>query len=503
MPSPRYIIRESKFIGYNDRDPPEQLKPRYLADALNCFLKTGEIVKRTGYSLIGNDIELDKPCQGLFGAKFSDGTKELIGVFNGSIYKWTGSGNWALITSGSGVLSTTAQIDIVMANNAVYFFDGTSTVPKYNGTAISTVAAIPKGKYAKWFHNQLHVANISTNKNRLQSSVLGDPETFTGGASSDLDVNPNDGDEITGLQTLKDELFVFKERRVWAATNFGTAALTLSSVEERATGLGTLSNRSIVNTGNELFYISFSGNIPHFRSIMRTLYGVIVDNGIISQDIEGTMNGLNKAKLENTAGFFDGRYVWFALTNGASTTNNLVLTYDTITKGWSRHTGINASVIIDFSVTTTPQVYFGEATDVSKAYVFDSSTDDNGTAINFQVISRRYGGDEPEHKNKYKWLYVRSEETGNYDVTVDYAKDGFSYDNLGTINLSGTGSVFDNIILDTSRLGSTDLSRDRFTFPKNRSYYLQFKLYDTSATSSITIRDWELIFMKKLPISDK
>ena len=142
---PYIPIRETNFYkGYNDKIPAEHLEPGMLADALNCFIRTGEIEKRTGYTLIADDRGT-VAWQGLRGVRFADATKELIGVVNGNIYKWTGSGNWSLITGGTGVLKTTGFVDIVVANNNVYFFDGTNTVPKYDATSITTVAAIPKG----------------------------------------------------------------------------------------------------------------------------------------------------------------------------------------------------------------------------------------------------------------------------------------------------------------------------------------------------------------------
>src|SRR3990167_6720 len=198
----KFIIREMGFIGYNDRLAPEQLKRGYLVDCLNALCKSGEIVKRNGYTIIGNDLGTAN-CQGIKGVEFANGTKEVIGVFNGLTYKWTGSGNWSALT-GTYTLSTTADVDIVVANNNAYFFDGTNTVPKYNGTTMSTVAAIPLGSMAKWFHNQMHIAGVSGSPSNLRSSDVGDPETYTGGASSNLNVNPNDGDVITGLGILKD-----------------------------------------------------------------------------------------------------------------------------------------------------------------------------------------------------------------------------------------------------------------------------------------------------------
>lgn len=494
----RYLLPERGFIGYNDRLAPDMLPGGYLADALNCFMRSGEIVKRKGYTLIADDLG-SNACQGLKGVQFADGTKEVLAVFNGTIYKWTGSGSWSAL-SGSYTLSTSEQVDIVVANNAVYFFDGVNTVPKYNAATVSTVAAIPVGKFARWFHNQLHVAGMSANPNRLQSSDIGTSETFSGGNSSTIDVNPNDGDKITGMHELKDELIVFKRNRIWAMTGFGTTALTLAGLSERLTGFGALSHRSIINTGNDLLYIGFLGDKPIVRSLQRTRYGTIVDAGIISDDIEGTMNGLNKTSFEKTAGVFDGRYAWFAVPNGASTNNDLCLTYDTVTRGWMRHTGINAAVFDSFAISSQAQLYFGDSRADSKAYIFDTSTSDNGTAINFSVTTRRYGGDDGSIKKKFQWIYLFGDESGDYDVTIDYSTDGFDYVNLGTWNLTGTGSVFDNIVLDESRLGSTNLNRERFTIPKSRQYTIQFKMYDTSATSSIVIKNWDLYFFKKSPL---
>lgn len=485
------IARDNTFKGYNDTMAPEFLGDKYLADALNCFIRTEEIIKRNGYTAFGSTVAGGNPCQGLKGVRFADGTKRVYAVFGGTVYYWTGSGNF---TSLGGTLSTTAYIDIVVANNAVYFFDGANTVVKVNSSnTLSTVAAIPVGKYAKWFHNQLHVAGISGSPNKLKSSEIGDPETFTGGQSSDIDINPNDGDYISGLGTFKAELIVFKTQRVWSISNLSNEAITVADLNEQVTGFGTIAYRSIVNIGNDLLYLGFLGDKPHIRSLKRTSNGVLLDGGVVSTDIETSLNGANKSVLDMTAAIFDGRNAWFAVPYAASSTNNRIFMYDTITKGWVRHTGINAAVWDSFAIGTTPQIYFGEADASGKAYRLDTSTSDNGSAINFQVITRRYGGDQPERKKKWKYFKVAARETGNFDVTVDVSRDGFSYDNLGTLNLSGTGAIFNNITLDTSRLGETDVKKETFNLAKAIATYTQYKLYDNSATSSVTLRNWEVL----------
>lgn len=498
------VTKDKYFIGYNDTEPPENLPQGYLADALNCFCRSGSVEKRTGYSIIGDDLG-STAFQALKGVLFADGTKEMIGVRYGTVYKWTGTGNWAAI-SGSYTLNTSGLIDIVVANDNVYFFDGTNEVPKYNGTTMSTVAAIPIGSMARWFHNQLHVAGISGEPNALKSSCIGDPEDFSTSGTSDLDINPNDGDKIVALHELNNELIVFKLNRIWAITGFGTAALTVDDINERLTGFGGIGHFGIVNIGTDLLYPGFLGDRPVIRSLTQTRYGTVLDNGVVSQDIETTLNGLNKARLNQCYGIFDGIHAWFAFCNSPAIYNNLVVTYNTSgvrdkdgkrRRGWTRHAGINAACFDIFTISTTAQMYFGEASADSKAYVFDTSTSDNGTAINFSITTRRYDAGSDDIRKKFKWLTVWAQEVGDYDITIDKAGDGFSYDNLGTLNLSGTGSVFDNIILDTSKLGETDVKRQVFGIAKSRHRYIQFKMYDTSATSSVNIRRWNLYYQLK------
>lgn len=490
MPENLVTIREVSFLkGMNDNLAPEHVPAGFLIDALNCFVRTDEIVKRKGYTVIGSDVG-SSACQGLRGVRFANGTKELLGVFGGTIYKWTGSGSWSSL---GGTLNSSGYVDIVVANNNVYFFDGTNTVPKYDGSSVSTVAGIPVGSFAKWFHNILCVGGISATPSSIRLSDLGDPEAFSSGIATTIAVNPNDGDYLTGFGELKDELLAFKSKRIWSLTGWGTASLTVANLNDRVSTVGTIAPRSIISTGNDVLYMSFQGDIPHVRSVQRTRFGTLVDGGVVSQAIETSLNQMNKTSINMVAAIFDGRNAWFAVPHSSSTTNDRVYMYDTFTEGWVRHTGIRASCWETFAIANTVQIYFGESGADGKAYVMDTATSDNGTAINFSVTSRRYGKGVPEAKKKFKYFYLTAKESGDYDLTVEYSKDGFTFESLGTMNLSGSGAVFDDIILDTSRLGSTDIKRKRFNLPKDIAYYNQFQISDTSATSSVTLRDWEVM----------
>jgi len=496
------IVREQIFgKGYNDKLPPEFIPKGYLADIKNGVISNDKIETRTGYSAVGNDTG-NKAILGLCGITTSAGLKRLYSFHNDSgdtaieIYDWTGSGNKTKIDD-SLLTNVGEGVNCVAAENVLYAFDGGSVPAKITPGSPSTAAAVadgnfPAGKFAVWFHNFLFVAGVSASKSRLYWSDLGDSDDFTNGVTGSLDINPDDGDEITGLAVLKDELIIFKRNRIWSLTGFGTASFTVDDLNEKLTGFGTVSHRSIVNTGNDLYYMSHVGGEPEFRSLQRTRYGVIVEGGLISDDIKGTLSGLNEGRLGQTAGIFDGRKVRWSYPLSGSTTNNQNSILDTVTSGWTRDTGINASCFAEFDFSSESAIYFGEATADSLTYILDTSTNDNGSAIDFQVFTRRYGGDRPELKKKWKYLYITTEDTGDYDLTVESSPDGRSYDSLGTVNVKASETILPFTL--PAVLGTTDIVKERLHFAKKRGYSLQLKFYNSSLDEPVVIRDWEILY---------
>jgi len=496
------IIREQLFgKGYNDKLPPEFIPAGYLADVKNGVVSEDKIEKRTGYSLQGNDTG-NKPILGLKGITTAAGLKRLYKFHDNSggtetaIYEWTGSGDWSNIDE---TLFTTQGnvVNCTLAENVIYAFNGADTPVKITPGSPGTAAAVtdgnfPVGSFSAWFHNFHFVSGVSANPNRLYWSDLEDSDDFTNGVTGSVDVNPDDGDQITALATLKDELIIFKRNRIWSLTGFGTSAFTISDVNERVTGFGTPSHRSIINVGNDLYYLSHTGGIPEFRSLQRTRFGVLVEGGIISDDITGTMKGLNEGRLNQVAGTFDGRRAYWSYPLSGSTTNNQVSVLDTITKGWVRYTGMDATIWAEFNFSAESSIYFGEAGNDSLVYRLDTSTSDNGAAISFKVDTRRFGADRQEIKKKWKYFFVTADETGDYDLTVQFSPDGFDFETLETMNLKSGSSTFPFTFPIT--LGTTDVQRKRFNFAKQTKYTMQMRFLQEGLDQSTAIRDWEMLY---------
>lgn len=484
-------IREYDFSkGYADKYKAELLPKGYCADALNCWLDGQYIKKRYGYSLAGNDPSVAKPVLNLEATR-PGGTEYLHRVHDnaGGTYSvveyWAGTGNWTTVTDGD---EQTAGKDhwFVTANNVLYIGNDTDTCLKStNGTTSADLVGMPAGVDARWFHNYFFVVTAA---GRLYWSSLNDPETF--GGADYIDVNPNDGDVVIGLAILKDELLICKRNRIWSLTGFGASDFTVADLGERLTGQGPQSRKSIVELPNDVLFVSYVGQTPHIRSIQRTREGYMVAGEVISDPIEGTMDGLATTYLNKSAGVFDGKRIWFAVTS-SGTYNNLCIVYDTIAKGWTRHTGINASCFAVSRVSGTEKIYFGEASADTLTYVMDESTSDNGTAINMEFESPMYSP-VPEAKCKWKYLYVVADVESGSSFDVQYSQDGYAFNDLKTITMTGDGGILPATF--PFRFGTPSIIRHRIDNAGGTSYRIQYKFVNNTDDETPIIREYQLLF---------
>lgn len=500
-------VSEALFpTGFNDKLPPEYIPKGFLSKAFNCLVSEEVIEKRKGYSLAGNDVGSTR-CAGSVFINTSSGLKrayrfhpKLDGTAH-EVWEWDGTGNWTLINDNL-LLGATNKVNCTIAQDKIYCFDGISTpvviTPGNPTSSVDQVTDVnfPKGSFAVWFHNFLFVAGVDGYPDRLYWSNVEAPDDFTGGVTGSVDINPNDSDFITALNTLKDELLIFKENRIWSLTGFGTTEFSLTDINENISGFGAKSHRATVNTGNDVLYLSFVGGDPEIRSVNRTRYGTIVEGGLMSDDIRGSMTSLENTQLTQAEAEFDGRRAFFAVPSSGNTRNDIVFIYDTVNKGWVTWTGLYVGSWTKADFTGEMKLYFGESRDDGKFYIQDDSDSDNGAAIDFYVETRRYGGDAPERKKKWKYLYVTTDRLGSYDLTIEQSPDGFTFEPLGTVNLTPSSTTFP-ITFDDAPLGVTDVVRKRVDFAKRTSYYVTVRFSNRNADQPIKIRHWELLYKER------
>lgn len=508
-------INEQIFIGMNDKYPSHLLPKGVFSLIQNAYVDNNKMFKRGGSTAVGISLGAFTILGGS-GFEPAGGSKYIIvcrdGSSNAQLYKSTG-GNFSAI--GSANLTAATYMNFVQAANYLFGFNGIEVVDVASdgSTVTRNRSGVPKGTFGFWFHNYLFVGGVTTAPNRLYWSNLGDPTTFD--SANYIDINANDGDSLTGLNTLNDELVVFKKYSIWSISGwsgatFSTTTIAGQNTQNRSTGIGTISHQSIVSTGRDLYYLSFLGGTPHIRSLTQTIFAKSVDAGIISDEIEGTMMGLNMSALQRCAGMYDGKYAHWALANGSSTTNNLVIVlspgrnYKTPLgpmQPWTEFTGITPGQFISSTISGRSKLYYIDATTGGYVFLFnDTSTySDNGTAVTMTINTRDFMGDTAR-KSKYKEMFHKyksgSAGTLNVNARIDQAADWTLQEAVSLQgNSPGLGPT-GNFTLGVSVLGGAVIVINTIIFQHLTGSLLGVQFKESTA-NYCELYDYRILGMKK------
>ena len=141
----------------------------------------------------------------------------------------------------------------LIAGGTIYFGDDT-TLP----LSQRDHTAPERTKYAEVFGdrvNRVFLAGDENYPNRLYWSALGEPDYFP--AANFLDIDPDPGDEITGLKIFQGKLFIFKRNSIAVANVVGDPQQW--SFTARFLSVGCISNRTIQDCDGVLLFANLSG----------------------------------------------------------------------------------------------------------------------------------------------------------------------------------------------------------------------------------------------------
>ena len=121
--------------GLNNKYEETQLEDSESPDCANVvFDDTGGAKTRGGSSKFNTTAVGSFAGDGLFTARFDDGTEQMLGCWNGSMFKLTGTSTFTTVPSAQSVFTTGTRVDAAMYQNIMFFGNGGSKPYKYNGT---------------------------------------------------------------------------------------------------------------------------------------------------------------------------------------------------------------------------------------------------------------------------------------------------------------------------------------------------------------------------------
>jgi len=246
-----------------------------------------------------------------------------------------------------------------------------------------------------------------------------------------LELDPDDGDEITAMTLFKNKLIVFKNSKMFQIHFVGGG---LMFQEERISpSIGCVGPNALMDDGGTLYFIG-----PY------TAYkwnGAGVPESI-SDKIQSQWNNVNmdKSLIFDVDSDSDNWQVWFNVCYGAATTKNRIYAFDSRYNSWTRYS-LSASCIgtVDFGFTEaymhrplSYDSYSDRIIDCTPAkqgalvfggdgilYEYGKSDNDNGSAINGYWVGRWLDLQMPHSNKRLLRATAFVERTGDYDLHID------------------------------------------------------------------------------------
>lgn len=368
--------------GLNTQAAPYLLEGNQCREALNVHTSlSGDLEKRNGFvtlsgsSLTGSPVE-GKEVHTLFPANVS--TPSLVGVCTTAttdkVFKLTTGGTASVLKTGLTANKRWyfAQAEVNGASGPIFGLNGVDTPLRWNGEAAemsewkASTGEVPKeAKYLTYWDTRLWCAKGS----RLYySGITGSsPDPLNWAAENFVDLEPNDGQSITGMGVVNSQLVVFKSRKTYVVYDPASAANRRISSE-----IGCVAHRSIVETPAGLFFLSEdqgvcrtdSKSVAPFSDVVKPQFDEVAKSPTTAQ---------------NAAGTLQGRRYWLSVSL-SGTRNDHTLEYDLLSGSWWLHDcAVNQFALLDPG--GSPKLYSADSTTTARvSEAFKSEVfQDNGS----------------------------------------------------------------------------------------------------------------------------
>lgn len=510
--------------GINTATPPVELQDNEVQDLRNFeFDDNGNISVRRGVTQLAANTFAGRITSLHY---FTTETGEVGILFT------TGATLQIIETNGTGLTNLTAALTLpsdtywqwVTFNGiAVGVNKATSGDNPIKVTAAAAATALPgsppKGKYIEVWNNRVWIVS-ATEPNQLWGSVLGNPESWTvtaGLATSavTLDVDPDDGDLITGLYATRDALYVFKRKRIYrlvafADPNTDVANLRLEIVTSK---IGCVSPYSIQQVVDDVLFLSDQG----VASLALVQTAEDFRTAFYSRNIK-EIERFPKNTEEIPAFLFDtAAQYWLSLPASVSPTTApqvYVLDYLKVGDGivrWTRFDGLVAGTAYTAFQTTTGKQYIIGALNGATYQLFkyiprDTTAlfSDQGAAYTKSLTMKSFnGGVQLIKKFWHRWAIGLNLLSATAQLQISYyfdqlqtRNDTYSFALTGT----QTGALWAPGLWAAGLWGSTfsgafDIVRDLKSNALGREAQdITFVVTNAQLAQGFTIQDFQLWF---------
>ena len=333
-------------------------------------------------------------------------------------------------------------------------------------TAQNLAGSPPNFAFCASHKNRLWAAGVASNPSRLYYCANTDPEDWTGSGSGSIDIDPNDGDQITGIRSHKDELWVFKGpnkgsiHRITGSSPTGSDGFSRKNYVK---GLGAAWHNAIFSFADDIGFVSQYGSVHSLAAT--AAYGDFFEAALsrpINKEIGNTLNYNRLRHIWAATDPLTG-VVYITQSINANSTNNVVHAMDFRSAPdvirWSRIPAYAFASLATFVDTNgVKRVLGGDyAGFVRRLNIVDRSLD-TATAYTYKVTTPHLNYGFPIMMKTLEQGSIGIQPRGNFNFSFGWTRDDNAQQTLtlaqGGSDVLGTASA-NQFTLDTSALAGS------------------------------------------------
>ncbi len=214
----RLLPRVFEFVGGFASDLPTQTRQlTYWLKAENLLWEISKMAHKCGGATKINSSAVDSGADvvGMYdywraGTSGSFAQKFVIVTGTGKVFKDDMDGTYDYIT-GAASISTNVVPVFCQARDLLTIFTSANDTPlKWNQTGnVASLGGTPPAGRGMVFHvNRGWIWGVNANPSRLYYYSATDVEDWSGGDTGSIDIDPEDGDRITGVLSFKQVLII-------------------------------------------------------------------------------------------------------------------------------------------------------------------------------------------------------------------------------------------------------------------------------------------------------
>lgn len=310
----------------------------------------------------------------------------------------------------------------------IWLDDGTATPQEFTYPPTADTTGGVRAKYVIRYLDRLVWGGIDGDPSKVVISghVPNHEKTDVSYGGNYIKIEPDAGDNITGLCVWRDRIIVFKEHSIWQVTlsteQVGNFFVTIPSVELITKSHGCASHRTICSVENDVFFLSQKG--VYILGYEPNIAIDVLRTNELSAKIRPDINAISVTnKKKASAVYHDYRYVLSFPGLGKS------YCFDRERQAWMGPWSFDANQWeIFYDQNDNEQVLFAGDDD---AYVYDwkeAHTSDNGSIIDTILRTKKTDfGDWSAFKNVSSLYFNFNKVAGTADVNIRLEKrDGVS-----------------------------------------------------------------------------